>query len=458
MLYHSTRSKDTKVNFETVLLNGLAPDGGLYIPENWPQISLEDIKGKSYQEMATIILYPFLEEEMSFDDLTKLIKKAYSSFRHIDIAPLIEFDDQYALIELFHGPTFAFKDFALQLLGELFDYFLEKTNKHLTIIGATSGDTGSAAIQACKDKDHFDIFMFHPKDRVSDVQRKQMTTVTSKNVYNIALEGTFDDCQNMVKSLFADSEFNNDFHLSAVNSINWARIMAQIVYYFFAYTKLNSLQGKVNFCVPTGNFGNVYAGYAAKSMGLPIDKLIVASNENDILTRFFQQNDMSMRDVVKTHSPSMDIQISSNFERFLFDLLGKDSIELSQTMSHFKRTGRLDLDEKEWMKAKDIFEGLSVSNKETEDMIKSVFDHHKMILDPHTAVGVKAAYDYESSYKTIILATAHPAKFKPAVEQSMRQTFSSPDMLKELDTLQETYICLSNNKESVKSYIRKELL
>ena len=359
--YISTRGGGEPQTFEQVLLSGLAPDGGLYVPQEWPQINLNDLQGKNYTEVAEIIMYPFVEGCIPREDFQKIIQQTYSPefFRSADVVPLHHLTgyqgDKIYVMEQFWGPTIAFKDVALQLLGRLFDHVLKAQNKRVTIVGATSGDTGSAAIEGCKNSDQIDIFILHPKGRVSDVQRKQMTSVNAPNVHNIALHGSFDDCQNMVKAMFNDPDFRNGVNLSAVNSINWARIMAQIVYYFTTALKLDAPEKDVSFVVPTGNFGNVFAAYCARQMGLPIKMLGISTNKNDILTRFFETGEMKVDGGHATLSPSMDIQISSNFERYLFDLLGRDADKLAALMSTFKDTGHFKLDDDLMRKARGEF-------------------------------------------------------------------------------------------------------
>ena len=345
MKYVSTRGSIAEQSFEDVLLSGLARDGGLFVPEVWPNVTPDDIRALAplrYTEIVTRIVRPFIEVELVSDsDLTRIVEQAYSGFRHSEIAPLQQLDEDTWVLELFHGPTLAFKDFALQLLGGLFDHVLGMRGERLTIVGATSGDTGSAAIEACRDRENLDIFMLYPEGRVSEVQRRQMTTVQSANVFNVAMRGTFDDCQDLVKAMFADHALRDSLNLSAVNSINWARVMGQTAYYFAAAAKMGAPDARLSFVVPTGNFGNVYAGYVARQMGLPIEKFIVASNRNDILYRFFDQGDMSITNVEPSLSPSMDIQVSSNFERLMFDLMGRDGAAVTAAMQAFRAEGSL---------------------------------------------------------------------------------------------------------------------
>ena len=358
MHYISTRGTAPKLNFEEVTLAGLAVDGGLYVPETWPRLdhdAIRNLRGLSYPRLAEKILGQFCENCVDEGDLSQLLGKAYSGFDHAAIAPLKQIDSELYVMELFHGPTLAFKDFALQFLGHLFNYFLKKQNSTCTIVGATSGDTGSAAIEAVRGLEAVTLYMLHPDGRVSDVQRKQMTTVLDKNIHNLAINGTFDDCQNLVKAMFNDSEFRTQHSLSAVNSINWARIAAQVVYYFRAALELGAPDRRVNFSVPTGNFGNVFAGYVAQQMGLPINKLIIGSNSNDILTRFFENGHMEQRGVNPTLSPSMDIQISSNFERFLFELFERDDSKVRDLMLKFAKDGEFQIESNDLARAQSMF-------------------------------------------------------------------------------------------------------
>lgn len=478
--YISTRGGGSAKSFEEVLLTGLAPDGGLYIPQEWPQIDLESLKGKAYHEIAYSIIYPFVENSMPEEDLKDILQATYHSdvFQHEEILPLKKLQNNIFVGEQFYGPTIAFKDFALQFLGRVFDYFLKKKKENITIVGATSGDTGSAAIEGCKSSSQVEIFILYPEGRVSDVQRKQMTTASSHNVHNIAVQGTFDDCQNLVKAMFGDEAFRDDMNLSAVNSINWARIMAQIVYYFSVALRMQDIlersekdkdqyqdQGQgLRFVVPTGNFGNIYAGYAAKQMGLPIE-LIVASNKNDILTRFFESGEMSTNTVEPSYSPSMDIQISSNFERFLFDLFQHDASLLAKTMAEFKNKGFFRVDEKHLQAAKKEFKAYRADDEQTLQTIQSVFEQTQYILDPHTAVGIYAAQEENKKNAeqahlegpVVVLATAHPAKFPDAVEKATGQRPDLPSHLSDLFDKEESYTSLPNDLETIEDFVRKNV-
>ncbi len=421
MKYISTRGQSPALNFEEAVLAGLASDGGLYVPETIPQFSRDEIAswaGLSYQELAFRVMAPFVAGELSDDDLRSLIEKSYSTFRHDAIAPLVQTGHNEFILELFQGPTLAFKDFALQFLGNLLDYVLTRRGQKVVIMGATSGDTGSAAIEGCRHSDHVDIFILHPHNRVSDVQRRQMTTVLDGNVHNIAVEGNFDDCQNMVKASFADQSFlPEDRQLVAVNSINWARIMAQIVYYFYAALALGGPHRPVSFSVPTGNFGDIFAGYLAKRMGLPIDQLVIATNANDILHRCISDNDHSTRELIHSLSPSMDIMVSSNFERMLFDLYERDSAAIAELMANFKETGELKLSEAPLERARELFSSYRLDDASMLDVIADVWDNTEYLLDPHTAIGVKAARETRrrDDIPMVCLSTAHPAKFPEAV-------------------------------------------
>ena len=456
MKYISTRGGGKPLSFEDVLLAGMAPDGGLYVPESWPSIDVSSLKGKSYCEIAFEVMYPFVEGSIPADDFKDMIEETYGgeAFRNEDVVPLHHLKNNIYIMELFHGPTIAFKDIALQLLGRLFDYVLKKRNERITIVGATSGDTGSAAIEGCKACEQADIFIMHPSGRVSDVQRKQMTTVKAHNVHNIALDGSFDDCQNLVKSLFADEDFRKSVNLSAVNSINWARIMAQIVYYFTSALSLGAPEKAISFVVPTGNFGNVFAAYSAQKMGLPIKTLGVASNQNDILTRFFESGEMKIDKSYETLSPSMDIQISSNFERYLFDLLGRDSMRLSEVMRGFKEDGEFVVSEAELKKARTQFKSSRADDEATLDLIKEVYETCDYILDPHTAVGMEGVNKLETNEPVVLLATAHPAKFPDAVERAIGSRPALPDHLSDLFGHEEILDELPNSLPSVVDYVK----
>lgn len=462
MKYVSTRGSAPILEFDDVLLAGLARDGGLYVPHSWPQFEADKIRSFaafSYPELAFEIIKPFVGGRIADNDLKSILNDAYSHFDTSEVAPVKKMGDNEYLLELFHGPTIAFKDMAMQFLGPMFDHVLKQKQQRVTIVGATSGDTGSAAIEACRDRDAIDIFILYPHGRVSDVQRKQMTTVKANNVHCIAVEGTFDDCQDMVKALFNDSKFRDRWNLSAVNSINWARIVAQIVYYFWAALKVGSPDKAVSFAVPTGNFGNVFAGYAARQMGLPIDRLIVGSNSNDILTRFFNSGTMEMSGVHPTISPSMDIQISSNFERLLFDLFDRDGASVKTCIDGFRATGKFDVNAAQIKQARALFEGYRFDDAETKQVIAEVLADTGELLDPHSAIGVaaaKAAGPREHS-PLISLATAHPAKFPDAVEAASGQRPALPDHMSDLLSRTEEFVVLENDLNKVRTHIASTL-
>lgn len=457
--YVSTRGGDTPKSFTDVLLSGMALDGGLYVPTEWPQINVAALKGRSYTDIVFEIAKPFVGNDIPESDLQDMIVETYENeFRHAAIAPLVQLGTNAWVLELFHGPTLAFKDYPLQLLGRLFDYVLEKRGQRVTIVGATSGDTGSAAIEACKNCKNIDIFIFHPHGRTSEVQRRQMTSVDSPNVYNIALEGTFDDCQNAVKSMFADETFRTQMNLSAVNSINWARIMAQIAYYFAAAVALGAPERKISFSVPTGNFGNVYAAYCAKKMGLPIDKLVVASNRNDILTRFFETGTMSAGEVEPSLSPSMDIQVSSNFERFLFDIFDRNADEVRAKMASFRQSGEYSLPKKEMERARAIFQAHRCSDEQTSLVMALCHKGTGYTVDPHTAVGLHGAWAVGRGGAPIVtLACAHPAKFPDAVEKATGIRPPLPPHLADLYDRKERFTVLKNDLQDLQAYVRENV-
>ncbi len=462
MKYISTRGEAPTLNFEEVLLTGLATDGGLYLPEFWPTLSVDDIEsmvGKSYQEIAFIVMSPYVCPEIPAEEFKKIIEKAYSSFRHDAIVPLTQLDSNEWILELFHGPTLAFKDVALQLLGHLFNFVLDKRGEKITIVGATSGDTGSAAIDCVRGRERANIFMLHPKGRVSDVQRKQMTTVIEDNVFNIAVEGDFDDCQAMVKALFNDLEFRDKINLSAVNSINWARVMAQIVYYFTSAVSIGAPARKVSFSVPTGNFGDVYAGYVAKQMGLPVDQLIVATNVNDILSRTLSNGEYKIGETIPTISPSMDIQVSSNFERLLFNLHDSNGSKVRHLMDNLKQSGQFNISEDCLSLAKNSFNAHRVSEDDTKETIADVLKTGGQVIDPHTAVGVNAARKNRSNKEVpmVSLSTAHPAKFPKAVEEVTGIHPELPPHMADLFERPEKFDILPNDLDSLKKYILENL-
>lgn len=463
MKYISTRGKAPALNFEDVLLTGLAPDGGLYVPETLPTYSPEQIAAwsrLSYAELAFEIVKPFVDGAIPDDDLRDIVNDSYSDFRNSAIAPLVQIDHNEWILELFQGPTLAFKDFALQMLGRLLDYVLERRNQKVVVMGATSGDTGSAAIQGCKRCKNLDIFILHPYQRVSEVQRRQMTTVEGDNIHNIALKGHFDHCQAMVKASFADQSFLPEGRqLVAVNSINWARIMAQIVYYFYAAIALGAPNRKVSFSVPTGNFGDIYAGYLAKQMGLPIDQLVIATNCNDILHRFVSSNRFEKQELQHTLSPSMDIVISSNFERMLFDGYDRDGAAVADLMDRFNREN-VSVPDSVFAKVRDLFDSGRVSDDETVATIKEVFETSEYLLDPHSAIGVHAARACwrDRSVPMVTLATAHPAKFPEAVMKAgYPESPALPHHMKDLLSLPERYEVLDNDQAAVQAFMASHI-
>jgi len=468
MKFISTRGDAPVLSFEEVVLAGLAQDGGLYVPETLPSFTQEEIAAwadLNYQELAFEIISPFVDGEIADEDLKAIIDKAYVSFRHDAIAPLVQTGHNEWVLELFQGPTLAFKDFALQFLGHLLDFILAKHNKKVVVMGATSGDTGSAAIEGCRRCENIDIFILHPHQRVSDVQRRQMTTVLADNVFNIALEGNFDDCQNMVKASFRDQSFLPDGRqLVAVNSINWARIMAQIVYYFYSGLALGAPQRSVSYSVPTGNFGDIFAGYLAKQMGLPIEQLIIATNVNDILHRCISDNDHSKQQLEHSLSPSMDIMVSSNFERLLFDLYGRNGAAIKQLMAEFE-DGSMVLNDDSLSAARQLFSSARFDDAATLQLIQDVYQRCEYLLDPHTAIGVAAARDKRWSTTTpmVCLATAHPAKFPDAILKASSDLGADiieprlPQHMSDLFKKEERYTVLPDDIAAVQSFIADKI-
>ncbi|MDG1694395.1 MAG: threonine synthase [Porticoccaceae bacterium] len=463
MKYISTRGGVEPKSFEDVVLTGLAEDGGLFVPEQLPKFSIEEIASwsvLSYEELALKIITPFVGGSIPEQDLRQLIEKSYAGFRHEAVAPLIQAGHNQWILELFQGPTLAFKDFALQFLGNLLDYILAKRDQKVVIMGATSGDTGSAAIEGCRHCKNLDIFILHPYERVSEVQRRQMTTVLADNIHNLALHGDFDDCQNMVKASFADQSFlPEDRQLAAVNSINWARIMAQIVYYFWASLALGGPHKKVSFSVPTGNFGDIFAGYLASQMGLPIEQLVIATNQNDILHRCISENDHSTQPLQQSLAPSMDIMISSNFERLLFDLYDRDGEQIAKLMADAKN-GHMKLSDTALAKARKLFSSYRCGDQGMVDVIRSTFDDSGYLLDPHTAIGLAAARACSNNKSTpmITLATAHPAKFPDAVKEAgYPEDPALPPHMADLFEREEQYTVLDNDSQVVQQFIAEHI-
>lgn len=462
MKYISTRGRSPVCNFEQVLLTGLAPDGGLYVPETLPVFSQQEIaswSGLPYDQLAFKVIQPFVDGEIPDDVLQKLISDSYQGFAHPAVAPLRMLDVNEWVLELYCGPTLAFKDFALQLLGRLLDYVLIRDNKKVAVLGATSGDTGSAALEGCRHCKNIDLFILHPYQRVSEVQRRQMTSVPGDNVHNIAIRGNFDDCQRIVKTAFGDQSFlPADRQLVAVNSINWARIMAQIVYYFYASLNLGGPLRPVSFSVPTGNFGDIYAGYLARGMGLPIRQLIIATNRNDILHRLISNNEYSLGELAPTLSPSMDIMVSSNFERYLFDLFDRDAEAVTAFVTGLGKQAQ-HLDDARWHKARELFSSLGVDDDTTCEVIRQVYEASGFLIDPHTAVGVKAARvcNQDKSVPMITLATAHPVKFADAISRAGLDYPALPAHMQDLFEREERYDVLDNSIGEVTRYMRSKL-
>jgi threonine synthase len=456
--YISTRGAAPALGFTDVLLAGLARDGGLYVPETWPRLTADEIRalrGLSYEEIAFRIMRPFVGGEIADGDLHSMIEDAYGAFRHQAVVPLKQLDDNLWFMELFHGPTLAFKDVALQLVGRLYDHVLTKRGARVTIIGATSGDTGSAALEACRDRAGIDIFMLHPKGRVSEVQRRQMTTIDSANVFNIAVDGSFDDCQDLVKAMFNDHAFRDAINMSAVNSINWARVMAQVVYYAAAAVALGAPDRRVGFAVPSGNFGNIFAGYVARQMGLDLAPLIVGANRNDILARFFKTGRMEMSGVEPSLSPSMDIQVSSNLERLLFDLFDRDGKKLGEAMTAFRQTGKFAAPKETWSRVEGLFRAAALDDPGTLRAMGELHRRTGELIDPHSAIGIHAAEACRTDAETPIVAlgTAHPAKFPDAVEKATGIHPELPEFLADLHRRPERMAGLPKALKAVQDYV-----
>lgn len=457
MRYVSTRGEAPELGFLDAILTGLARDGGLYMPASWPKLSLAEIKalrGKPYEDVAFAIMSPFVDGEIPDTVLKKIIKEAYASFRHPAVAPLVQVGPNDFVLELFHGPTLAFKDVAMQWLARVMDYALAKRGQRATIIGATSGDTGGAAIEAFRGRDNTDIFILFPYGRVSDVQRRQMTTVADPNVHALAVEGNFDDCQALVKAMFNDLKFRDQLGLSGVNSINWGRILAQVVYYFTSALSLGGPDRAISFSVPTGNFGDILAGFVAKKMGLPIERLLIATNVNDILVRTLETGRYEVTGVTETTAPSMDIQVSSNFERLLFEANGQDGATVSRLMAGLSQSGSFTLaPEARDFIAKD-FDAARTTQAETAQTIHEVLEGSSYLLDPHTAIGLFAAQQrYKTNTPMVTLGTAHPAKFPDAVKAACGQHPALPAWQGDLMSRPERQQALANDLQSVENFI-----
>ena len=457
MEYISTRNNQKIFTFKDIFLKGLADDGGLFIPKSVKPFSKEEInnfKNLSYNDLAAEIINPFIGDFMSKDDLISLISKSYSNFRTKNVVNINKLGN-LKVLELFHGPTLAFKDIAMQLIGNFYEHHLNFEKKKINIVVATSGDTGAAAIDALKGKKNLNVFVLHPNNRISPVQRKLMTTCEASNVFNIAIQGNFDDCQNLVKAMFNDEKFSKSINMSGVNSINWARIIAQAVYYFYAYFKVGNGQ-PLSFSVPTGNFGDIYAGYLAKKLGLPIDKLVVATNKNDILHRAISGGDYSQKKVMETNTPSMDIQIASNFERLLYDVKDCNSEVTKDLMSKIKNN-TYKIDTEDLGKIQKNFISEMLDENETIEMIKKINDEHQTVVDPHTAVGIGAVKKLGIEKNCVVLSTAHPCKFPKAIEDAISKTENLPNSLKYVNERKEKFELLSNDIQKVKKYVMNSI-
>ena len=456
MNYVSTRNNKNELNFKDVFIKGLADDGGLFVPKNIKLLNSEDLdklKNLSYNDLACEILNPFCSDFINKEDLKNIITKSYSSFREKEVVKISNLGS-LKLLELYHGPTLAFKDIAMQFIGNLYDYYLSKNNDFLNVVVATSGDTGAAAIDAIKGKNNMNIFVLHPNNKISKVQRKLMTTGNDKNVFNIAIDGNFDDCQNLVKAMFSDLEFSKSIKMTGVNSINWARIIAQAVYYFYTCFKLNSSK-PISFSVPTGNFGDVFAGYLAKKMGLPIDKLIVATNQNDILHRAISKGEYISKKVEQTISPSMDIQLASNFERLIYYINNSNSEITAEIMKKIKENV-YQIEKINLESIQKDFVSESCDEKETLDIIKKYYEKNNVILDPHTAVGVGVANKL-SLNDCVVLSTAHPCKFPDATENAIKKHENLPKELEHVLNKDENFEVLKNDIEVVKNFVRSKI-
>jgi len=459
MKYISTRNNKKTFQFKDVFIKGLADDGGLFIPESlskYSEIEISSFKKLKYNDLAKKIISTFIGDFMSENELSKIIDKSYSVFRKKNVVNLVKVGDR-SVLELFHGPTLAFKDVAMQLLGNFYEYYLNNENHKINIVVATSGDTGAAAIDAIKGKKNINIFVLHPHNRVSSVQRKLMTTGKDQNVFNIAINGNFDDCQNLVKSMFADKSFSNEIKMSGVNSINWARIIAQSVYYFYSYFLIEDKDRPINFSVPTGNFGDVYAGYLAKKMGLPINKLIVATNQNDILHRAISKGSYEVEKVAETISPSMDIQIASNFERLIYDLNNGDDFLTAKVMNEIKEKGKYIIDQEKLDKINTNFLSSKMSEDEILKTIELVYKKFGVVLDPHSAIGYGAFDKVNISGNNIVLATAHPCKFPDAIKNAINLNAELPKELMYILNEKENYKIIDNNVDEVKKHIKERI-
>ncbi len=457
MNYFSTRNKSLKFSFRDVFLRGLAPGGGLFLPSQINKYTAEDLKKLSklsYNKLATEIIFNFCSSEIDKDELSLLIEKSYSSFKENEVVNLKKIGN-INLLELYHGPTLAFKDIAMQVIGNMYDHLQVAKTKTVNIVVATSGDTGSAAIAALRDRKNINLFVLHPHNKISNIQRKIMTTIGGANIHNIAIEGSFDDCQKIVKELFNEDDFRAKINMSGVNSINWARIICQIVYYFYSYLKLQ--KKNISFSVPTGNFGDIYAGYVAKKMGLPINKLIVATNENDILQRVINTGEYKPGTVKPSLTPSMDIQVASNFERLLFYILDENDGSVNSLMNDLSSKGLFNLKKKEIEEIKKDFEGIKITDKETESIIKEVYEKYNFIIDPHTATGFGAARRIKNLEDIIVFGTAHPYKFNDTIKKTIGKNLEAPEHLKLNVDKKEIFDIIGNSNLEVKNYILNKI-
>ena len=457
MYYTSTRNKKIKKTFNDVLLQGLSDDGGLFIPNKFPKISKNEllkIKKMSYQDIAYNVSKKFIGNDINKLDLKKIIAKSFKNFSNKNIASLKKIEESKWILELFHGPTLAFKDYALQVVGNLFDYVLKKKKKKITLIGATSGDTGSAAIDGCKDKKTMEVFIFHPYKKISNIQRRLMTTVKSKNIHNVAIKGNFDDCQKIVKKLFIDDGLKRKFNFSAINSINWARILFQIIYYFYCYKEIHKNNKKLIFSVPSGNFGNVYSGYIAKKIGLPIDKLIIATNENDVLETFTNKGFIKLKPVKQTISPSMDIQLPSNLERYIYDLFNKNNSLVIKNLKNLHKKKKIKINKIKIEKIQKEFQSSRISQKETIKIIQNYYRNNDIVVDPHTAIGMAVDLNKINKDKQIIyISTAHPSKFPDVIKKALGKKINLPRQKKNLLRDKENFKIINNNYNKIKEYI-----
>jgi len=458
MQYTSTRNSSLRKSFSEVLLGGLASDGGLYMPLETCKFTneeLKDLSSLSYQELTSEILHQFVSEEINKNNFEIIINDAYKAFENEDVVNLVKLEDQRWVLELFHGPTLAFKDVAMQLLGTLLNYFAQKQKTKIAVLGATSGDTGSAAISACSRYENVEVFILYPHERVTEIQRKQMTTTQAKNVHALSIQTDFDGCQAMVKELFLDASIeSNETRFIAANSINWARCMTQSVYYFWTYLRLKEELNGLIFSIPSGNFGHAYAGWLAKEMGLPIDKILIATNSNDVLHKLFSENFYKKGQVSETLAPSMDISVASNFERLLFNLFNNDSEKLQKTMSTFPKE-QISVPRDYWKKAEDLFLSFPSTDQEILQEIKNTFETNNYILDPHTSTGIRAARELISPDQSVVtMATAHPSKFMGAIEQVLsKDVVETPTQLKDIEDKQEDFVVLPDNIDKVREYI-----